>query len=692
MSVKYSPDGTKIISASFSGTVTIWNVESGKPMKQLTGHKEAVYTAQFSRDGRQVITASNDGTAKVWDAATGNLLRDITGHTDEVKSARFSPDGKRIITSSYDHTIKVWDPVSTKCLYTFYAVDSTDYLVVDKDSHYDGTEAARKLLYFTCGIDTIALSQVKDQLWVPKLSERINNGETINAKTLNEIEICGLTPLVEEVNDDTAGYHFTIRPRRGGLGNVSLSVNGVIADTRQPDTLNMKGGVYELRITKSEFIPFLPDGQINTIFIKAYTADNTISSREIKIIIDKTGKPAPPPNLYAVMIGVSDYKGDKMDLDYAAIDATAVSNALKNAAVKLLEKEHVFIYNLTTGKESDQFPDKTNIKKVFEDIGKKATANDILFIFMSGHGVMEGEGKKQFYYMTADAADFDQYTDAGISTSELTEWIKPQNMKAQKRILILDACHSGQAINDFVKLGNEGQEFLTTGKGDKGQQIKAIDKLNEKSGLFILSASASDKSAFESDLYAHGFLTYSLLKAIKEQPEILEDGNLLDVSRWFNAAEKTVGDLAKENNSNQEPQIVSTTNFNIGIVDEEVQATIKLTNEKILFTASNFQNNDEAVAFDDLDLNKMIDLKLASFSKEHNSKILFAMVNNSHDACNVSGRYAVKENAVTVKVNIRQNKIIKTSFKVSGTKDNLEELVDNIVKEMVEWAETNKKL
>jgi hypothetical protein len=65
---------------------------------------------------------------------------------------------------------------------------------VDKDNHYDGTERARKLLYFTCGTEPVSLEQVKDQLWVPHLAERINKGETINAKTLSELNICGLYP------------------------------------------------------------------------------------------------------------------------------------------------------------------------------------------------------------------------------------------------------------------------------------------------------------------------------------------------------------------------------------------------------------------------------------------------------------------------------------------------------------------
>ena len=732
-SASFSPDGKYIVTASDDSTAKIWETLSGRLVADLKGHTARLLRASFSsarpddpNGGKYIITTSYDSTAKIWNAVSGQLVADLKGHTGYVPSASFSPDGKYIVTVSSDRTARVWNTVNWqltktiegnggffgdidfnnkriiclynsevsiydlengKRLYTYFAVDSSDYLVYDKDNRYDGTPAARKLLYFTCGREIIELDQVKDQLWVPNLAERINKGESINARTLGELNICGLTPLMDVVNGNPDEYDFTIKPRRGGLGDINLSINGVLAETRKPEQLTKKGDIYEIRIIKNEFIPYLPDGQINTIALNAYTADNTISSGEITITIDKTQKPAPPPDLYAVMVGVSDYKGDAMDLDFAAIDATDISNALKDAAGKLLGKEHVFVYNLTTAKDHYLLPEKNSIKKVLKEIGEKAKANDILFIFLSGHGVMEGEGKKQFYYLTADASDFDAYAVAGISTTELTEWIKPQNIKAQKRVLILDACHSGQAINDFVTLG----DGVPAAKGDdKGQQIKAIDKLNEKSGLFILSASASDKSAFESQTHSHGYLTYSLLKTIKEQPDILEDGKFLNISRWFNAAGNRVREVAKEEGVGQETQIVSNTDFNIGLVDEDVLTNIKFSNEKIMFSASNFQNNDEAVAFDDLDLTKIINWELVSFSKEPGSKFVFIMANNFPDACNLSGRYTVNGNTVTIKVNILQNKVIKNNFELSGTKDMLEELATNIVKKVAQWAESNK--
>ncbi|HEY6504632.1 MAG TPA: caspase family protein, partial [Chitinophagaceae bacterium] len=505
-------------------------------------------------------------------------------------------------------------------------------------------------------------------------------------KSIGEMNICGLTPQVKDISNNEREYNYMITPRRGGLGETVLYVNGIEAKRYKSAQLIKNGSDYRLNIKRSELNSWFITGQTNRVSVKAYTAGNDISSRSV--IDDEEGdnKTTAPPNLYAVMIGVSDYKGDELDLKYAGKDAMDISNAVAVSSRKLLNtdgKEHVFIYNLNTEKDRSGSPDKNSIRMTLSEIGKKATPNDILLIFFAGHGMMSGE-KKQFYFLTSDASKAtaaDATADVGISTAELTEWMKPQNIKAQKRILIFDACNSGQAIRDFVKLGGNDQDYVAARDDEKAAQVKAIEKLNEKSGLFILSASASNQKAYEMSRYSQGVLTYSLLKAIKQQPDILDNGKYLNVSRWFGAAEKTVSELSKENNIRQQPQIVSNTNFNIGLVDEEVVAKIILPPEKPLFAASNLQNNDESIAADDLGLSRMIDNSLSALS-ERGSKGPIAFISNTStpDAYKLSGRYEVKENNITVKVNVRRGKDVKR-FELTGTTGKLIELAAAIAEE-----------
>jgi WD40 repeat protein len=68
-----------------------------------------VTSATFSPDGTRVVTASADKTARVRDAATGKPLAPPLEHQGGVTSAAFSPDGTRVVTASEDQTARAWE-------------------------------------------------------------------------------------------------------------------------------------------------------------------------------------------------------------------------------------------------------------------------------------------------------------------------------------------------------------------------------------------------------------------------------------------------------------------------------------------------------------------------------------------------------------------------------------------------------
>src|SRR5205085_959169 len=164
--------------------------------------------------------------------------------------------------------------------------------------------------------------------------------------------------------------------------------------------------------------------------------------------------------------------------------------------------------------------------------------------------------------------------------------------------------------------------------------------LNEKSGLYILAASASNQSAYELGRYNQGVLTYALLKVIKEHPEVLEQNKFLNVSGWFNEAERIVTNIVRESNLRQEPQLITTTNFNIGVVDPEVLSAIILPDEKSLLTTSNFQNNDATIMSDDLGIGTALDRQLIEISsRDANATVAYMASTDSPDAYFLGGRY-----------------------------------------------------
>ncbi|MCP5103701.1 MAG: TIR domain-containing protein [bacterium] len=110
-SAVFSPDGSRVLTASLDKTAKLWDSE-GKLLVELKGYNGPVFSAVFSPDGSRVLTASSDGTAKLWDIK-GKLLVELKGHTDSVRSAMFSPDGKYIVTASSDGTAIIWPTLET---------------------------------------------------------------------------------------------------------------------------------------------------------------------------------------------------------------------------------------------------------------------------------------------------------------------------------------------------------------------------------------------------------------------------------------------------------------------------------------------------------------------------------------------------------------------------------------------------
>jgi WD40 repeat protein len=78
-------------------------------VQTLTGHSSSVTSVAFSSDGKQVASASWDGTVMLWDAATGEHVKTLKGHSTYVTSVAFSLDGKQVASASGDKTIMVWD-------------------------------------------------------------------------------------------------------------------------------------------------------------------------------------------------------------------------------------------------------------------------------------------------------------------------------------------------------------------------------------------------------------------------------------------------------------------------------------------------------------------------------------------------------------------------------------------------------
>jgi WD40 repeat protein/serine/threonine protein kinase len=105
----FSPEGSKVVTASDDGTARVWDALTSRPLTPPLRHGDLVRGAVFSPDGRSVLTCSHDATARLWDSETGKPLVPPMKHGSRVRRAWFSPDGRRIATASKDASGRIWD-------------------------------------------------------------------------------------------------------------------------------------------------------------------------------------------------------------------------------------------------------------------------------------------------------------------------------------------------------------------------------------------------------------------------------------------------------------------------------------------------------------------------------------------------------------------------------------------------------
>ena len=85
---------------------------TGLAEQALEAHSDRVSSVVFSPDDTKLASASKDKTMQVWNVATGLAGRTLEGHSYSVTSMAFSPDGTKLASASSDRTVRVWNVAS----------------------------------------------------------------------------------------------------------------------------------------------------------------------------------------------------------------------------------------------------------------------------------------------------------------------------------------------------------------------------------------------------------------------------------------------------------------------------------------------------------------------------------------------------------------------------------------------------
>ncbi|PRY23075.1 cytochrome c [Aliiruegeria haliotis] len=99
---------TQAISAGDDFALYLWDLRTATP-RLLGHHKGKVLSLAVSTDSTRAASASWDGSIGLWDLAGDGAPRFLTGHTAGVNDVAFATDGTTLYSGSSDGSIRTWD-------------------------------------------------------------------------------------------------------------------------------------------------------------------------------------------------------------------------------------------------------------------------------------------------------------------------------------------------------------------------------------------------------------------------------------------------------------------------------------------------------------------------------------------------------------------------------------------------------
>ena len=95
----------------YSGGIRLWDVTKEVQLKTFIGSEEleSVHSLAFSSDGSMLANVCNNSTIYLWNVDTGKHVKTLTGHTAAISNLCFSPDGNTLASGCEDGTVLLWN-------------------------------------------------------------------------------------------------------------------------------------------------------------------------------------------------------------------------------------------------------------------------------------------------------------------------------------------------------------------------------------------------------------------------------------------------------------------------------------------------------------------------------------------------------------------------------------------------------
>jgi WD40 repeat protein len=462
-----------------------------------------------------------------------------TPHSNDITSLDYSLSKNLYLTASWDGQILLYNKYG-KVILRLAALQTDDFVMINPQNYYYATKGSLPYIGFTEGHKSVSFQQYDifynrpDKVYAsipfgnPQIIENLEklnqkrldrssvNGDNIDIEdTAPEVFISSVNGPVSETNEGLVGVKIH---DNYGVKHFSIKIDGVPVYESDKDAY--------LKNDIDTTISLKLQSGINKIDLIATNTKNIASI--IKTTYIKSNIKMKKPNLYFVGIGASKYKDTTKNLKYAQKDIEDITKTIKKSKV-YQQKYFKTFFNEAVSKDS---------LAVIDQFLKNSTVNDVVIVYYAGHGLLN---KDLDYFLASYDNDFYAPELSAIPYNGLEQTLL--NCESRKKLLFLDACHSGELDEATTTTSEEDVEIgkdinfrgvstnLTIHNDGSLDALKMVfADLKENNGITVISSAGGADYAIESDIWENGAFTYCMIEGLKSGDSDLDHNGVVTVS------------------------------------------------------------------------------------------------------------------------------------------------------------------
>lgn len=540
--VNFSQDGQYMIVNSMFGVKrynTSMFAELQNEKLKIDGH-----SAPMDKPSDYAITLKDD-FVYFENLLTGSYVKSFKSEPKQITHISISPKGKVGVTFKSGQFMII-DPETGKEEILMVA-DGDNYVVKTNENFYKVSKEGYDLVTFRIGNKAYPFEQFDAvfnrpdlvlkklgctdtslmQLYEMAYQKRIKKLglQPVTNVSLTDIPTCAIKNLkdIPAITEKSAIAVSLKCTDAKGLSSYNVFVNNVPIYGKKGKSIQNK-----MSFEVTENIPLVYG--MNKIQISSRNNAGFESLLQT-VYVEKSGT-EPKRDLYLITIGTSEYKDSRYNLNYAVKDAqdlTTLFSSNPGGLYNSVKTKSLFNQDVTT-------QNVEGLKSFLSD----CKADDVVMIFVAGHGVLDQNF--DYYFGTFDM-DFTNPTAKGLAYEKLESVL--DGIKAIKKILIMDTCHSGELDKDEVffvatteeQESNEDISFRAVGEAVQQKETGAtptrlvselFNDLRRGTGATVISSAGGAEFAMESDEWRNGLFTYCLINGLQSKTADLNgDGKIM---------------------------------------------------------------------------------------------------------------------------------------------------------------------